>query len=189
MNDILGIDLSLRSTGLCYNNEFKLIQIEKLKNEELLIELIKQICYYINLWQPKQINLEGLSFNSISGSKDLIAGSFWFLRSEIKRQYPNIPLKILSVSEWRAPLFNKEENKTIREAKNFLKTNKKSIKNLKGIERKQVQEYNKILEDNANIKVYTFNKLPEDIKQKIINITEDKSRFDLTDAYFISRNK
>lgn len=187
MNDIMGIDLSLRSTGISFNEQFELIQIEKLNDEKLINEITQQICQIIKKYNPSIINLEGLSFNSISGSKDIISGLFWNLRCRIHIEFPNILINIIPVTEWRSPLFSKEDNKALREGKKLLKSNKKSLKGLKGQERKEVQEFNHNLELKANIKQYTFDKLPEHIKQKIINITDGKGCYDLSDAYFISQ--
>lgn len=183
----LGIDLSLRSAGLCFNNEFKLIQITKLNDEELLIEISNQICSFIHKCKPNEINIEGLSFNSISGSKDIIAGNFWYLRCRIHCEFPDIPINIIPVTQWRNPLFTKEERKQLKENVKILKENKISLKGLIGEERKEAQLKNKELELNASIKYNTFLKLPDDIKNIINNITQDEGRWDLTDAYWISR--
>lgn len=187
MNNIMGIDLSLRSTGISFNEQFELIQIEKLNDEELIIEICKRICDLIEKFNPIEINLEGLSFNSISGSKDIIAGLFWNLRCKISQQFSNIKVNIIPVTTWRSPLFNKEDNKALKEGKKEFKLKKKSIKGLKGVDRKEAIEYNQILESKANIKQYTFDKLPSHIKEKIINKTDGKGCYDLSDAYFISQ--
>lgn len=183
----LGIDLSLRSAGLCFNNEFKLIQIAKLNDEELLIEIANQICSFIHNCKPVEINIEGLSFNSISGSKDIIAGNFWYLRCRIHTEFPTIPINIIPVTQWRNPLFTKEERKMLKENTTFFNKNKISLTGLKGEERKEAQLKNKELEMNASIKYNTYLKLPDDIKDIINNITQDAGRWDLTDAYWISR--
>ncbi len=183
----LGIDLSLRSAGLHINNNFKLIQISNLNDEDLLIKIADEICKFISETNPTQINIEGLSFNSISGSKDIIAGNFWNLRCSLKKEFPLIPIKIIPVTQWRNPLFTKNDRKTLKENVILYKENKISLKGLKGIERKEAIIKNKELELNASIKYQTFLKLPLDIQTKINNITLDNGRWDLTDAYFISR--
>jgi hypothetical protein len=187
--NILGIDLSLRSTGLCCGNEFKLIKIKDLDNEDLVIEISKQICYFINEHNPKQINLEGLSFDSVSRAKDIIAGTFWYLRCMLKQQFPDIPLNIFPVTGWRNKLFTKEERKLLKEDRQIFNKIKLSLKGLKGEERilagiKNIKE----LELNSSIKYLTYLKLPINIKCIIDEIVQDDGKFDLCDAYFISRN-
>ena len=177
----------MRSAGLCYNNNFELIQIPNLNDEDLLIEIANKIIYNIWKWSPSEINLEGLSFNSISSSKDIIAGNFWYLRCSIKKEFPNIPVNIIPVKTWREPLFNKEERKQLKENTKYYKENKINAKGLKGDERKEALMYNKGLELNASIKYHTFQKLPQDIQDIINNITKEEGRWDLADAYFISR--
>lgn len=182
---IIGIDLSLRSTGICilYKNnniEFKLIQ-RKEDDEELIInatnEIIDLIKEYNNIERITSIHLEGLSYNSLSQKKDLIAGLFWYLRCNLKINFPFLDIKILPVQKWRNKIITKEDRKYIKELKEKLKNevdkkNKNKIKN------------------EINIKEITFKKLPDDIK-KIINqmVKNNKERYDLADAYFICNFK
>ena len=75
----------------------------------------------------------------------------------------------------------------LKENTTFFNKNKISLTGLKGEERKEAQLKNKELEMNASIKYNTYLKLPDDIKDIINNITQDAGRWDLTDAYWISR--
>jgi len=200
MNEVFAIDLSMRSTGITYCKDknlidFTLIKEPDLKYEDLLIHNINKVIKFIGNHIENDncvIVLEGLSYNSLSGERDVIDGQHWYLRCELKKSFPLAKIVIVSVKEWRSPLFTKDENKTLREAKKKLKTDKKKIKGLKGEERKTVSAFNKELENAADIKLATYNKLTDDVKEQFktfINKNDYnfESIYDLTDSYFINR--
>jgi hypothetical protein len=196
----IGIDLSLRSTGLCFKCDllntvdFKLIQIpDTIKDEELLTKLSDEIFNYIlsktfTVGILSYVNIEGLSLRSVSGSADIICGNFWNVRRRIWKSITK-NVNIIPVKSWREPLFNKEERKSLKEAVQYYNANKKSIKGLKGEERKATIAFNQELELLASIKEKTFQKLPEDVRQQILNITTGDGKYDLCDAYFIASYK
>lgn len=193
------IDLSLRSTGISVfrSNEiidFTICSNHILKDEELIIHNCNYIVDYIRnqCLKPIIICIEGLSFGSLSGSKDMIAGQFWVLRCELKKAFPDTEINIISVKSWRCPLFNKEENKLLSDAKKTLKEEKQSLKGLKGIERKEVSSTNNILELNASIKEKTWEKLEPIYQHKIIQFLKENeidldSRYDICDSIFLGR--
>lgn len=192
----LGIDLSLRSTGLVFLNqdqiEYKLItsDAKKLNGEELLLYNIKEILEFIDYHRPKYIGLEGLSFGSVSSSKDILAGNFWYLRTMIYQNY--VTPEIIPVLTWRCPLFNKEERAELKCNMGLLNELKKQLIKLPKDEKKQLLLDNELLIERANIKYVTWEKLPEPIKSDFEKIGFSKGGFDLTDAYFIAdymRNK
>lgn len=188
MNGI-GIDLSLRSTGLCFSSErkvvFELVQLKKENDEELIIESSTKILEFINNLRKKEevdyINLEGLSFGSTSSSKDILAGNFWFLRCILKTELPDIPLRIIPVSSWRSPLFNKEERRSMKESD-------QKMKELKKLKNKDLKDEIKSLDELSSIKHQTYLKLPEIALNNLPKgLTGKNGLYDLTDAYFISR--
>ena len=190
----LAIDLSLRSTGLvCIKQDqfdYKLVTSDskKINDEKLLIYNWNEIEQFINKNRPTYIAIEGLSFGSLSSSKDILAGNFWYVRTKIAELYPDVIVDIIPVLTWRSPLFNKQERLELKE-------NTKKFKELKVLikEVKFKEEKNKILLDNemiierSNIKYLTWEKLPEPIKSKFHKIGFNKGGFDLTDAYFIAK--
>lgn len=172
---IAGIDLSLRSTGIAINGqEFHLIKTnENLNDVELLEYISDSVIEYLKHKNLSRINLEGLSFGSISGSKDIIAGNFWHLKCRLTQEFGNI-VRIVPVLSWRSPLFSKEERKVMKHYACLAKDAEKRSK-----ERAQYKQL-------SDIKYNTWLKLPEQVKTLINNITTDNSRFDLTDAYWLS---
>ena len=84
---ILAIDLSLRSTGVVILNDLGILEdfrivANKEKDEELVIKNSKDILEFVKGRWIEHVAIEGLSFMSVSASKDLIAGNFWFLRCQ-----------------------------------------------------------------------------------------------------------
>lgn len=171
----IGIDLSLRSCGVtvvdaCKNLvEIYMHQPKKIKDEayeDLLInnnnrfrEILTEI---IEKYDIEQINLEGLSFNSLSSTKDVIDGQYWMLRCFIHKL--NIPLKIFSPANWRK--INKIKDPNIK---------------LKDYKKELGKDYWKIL---------ALGKINQVNHDKIIYYCEDnnlksKSEFDIADAYWI----
>lgn len=185
----LGIDLSLNSTGIFCEGIHELITPTKTSSEQRLIDISNSICSFVEQHNPDVIGLEGLSYNSISASKDELAANFWMLRCELHKQFPNIPVKIIQVTEWRDPLFTKVERKQ-------WTADKKQVKELK-IQLKLIsdkKEKSKILLENeqlilnSNIKYLTWCKLPLEYQTKFKEYGFNNGCFDLVDAFYISEH-
>lgn len=192
---MIGIDLSLRSTGLVHINEngelirFKLVQpsAKEYQDESNLIYNAEEILTFIGRVNPSVIGLEDLSYNSISSSKDLIAGNFWYLRTQLKIHYPEIPLMIVPVLSWRSPLFTKAERSEKKENDKSLKILKDKLKTIKSKKEKQeLAKENEELILKSNIKYLTYNKLPDEIKYEFSEYNYNNGLFDLSDAYWIA---
>ena len=192
---VIGIDLSLRSTGLVYLNDnefdYRLIVTDskKLNDEELLIHNTNEILKFINKYEPEYIALEGLSFGSVSSSKDIIAGNFWHLRTELFKNWSGkSKIEIIPVLTWRSPLFDKDERKLLKENTKELAVRKKALVGKSKEEKKIFTEENAELTLKSNIKYLTWCKLPEPIKNTFKEVGFTKGGFDLTDAYFIAKH-
>lgn len=189
----LGIDLSLRSTGLVFINKdtviYKLISSDSknLNDEELLIYNSYQICKFIKECNPTHIGLEGLSFGSISASKDILAGNFWHLRAEICILFPDIIVDIVPVLSWRSKLFNKEERTLLKENMGKVKALKEEMKNFSKEDKKKLVLDNEELILNSDIKYVTWKKVPEPYKSEFEKIGFRKGAYDLSDAYHIAK--
>jgi hypothetical protein len=186
----LGIDLSMRSTGLFYKNgdvtKYKLVVPPKdYCDEELLVYVCTQISLFIQETNPEKINLEGLSFGSVSSSKDLIAGNFWSVRKMLYTDYPRIEVEIIPVLSWRSPLFNKEERANLKLTVSLVKKLKEVMADLPKDEKKAMALENESLIRSADIKHLTWCKLPEVLRAEFEAIGFKKGCYDLTDAYFI----
>jgi hypothetical protein len=135
----VGIDLSMRSAGLCGRSgvlaDFKQLKTD---DEQLLVEVAAEIRAFLKKHCPDTVNLEGLSFGSISGSKDIIAGLFWYVRCMIYTDFPEIKVNIVPVLSWRSPLFDKAERKQIKEYTAELKKVKSKMKGIKGKAREEM---------------------------------------------------
>lgn len=195
--NVIGIDLSLRSTGLCYiennNIHLKLIQpSDKTYNDEnLIIHITDEIINFIHSHDilPDAINIEGLSYGSTSGNIDIISGNHWYLRCKLYQLYPEVKINIVPVQSWRAPLFNKEDRKQLKSCNEQLKEIKKISKGLKGAEKKQYLIDNAEIISGSNVKHQTWLKLPDYIRDKINDITNKTDMYDLTDSYWIASHK
>lgn len=180
--NICGIDLSMRSTGICVfdgdKDHFFMVKSKK-NDEELLIENADIICKIIASHNIKKIHLEGLSFNSVSSSKDLIAGNFWYVRTILKQRFPEIEICVIPVQKWRSKILTKEDNKARKIAKDVLKEFSK------GKSKEEIKQF-KLL---SSIKNQTYLKLPETIKNQIDEMTNKDEKYDLTDSYFICHFK
>lgn len=188
---ILGIDLSMRSTGMYCDGIFRLIQYTtKQYNDELLFHHnALAVLKFIEETKPDIINIEELSYNSISSEKDKICGNYWMVRTQIKLHYPSIPVYAVPVTSWRNPLFDSDERKTLTENKKKLKEIKTILKTLPKKEKSEMVLENEELIMNCDIKYLTYLKLPINIKKQIDGITSNKSKFDCCDAYYISQFK
>ena len=187
---MLSIDLSLRSTGMVYRNgdtiKYKLINPPKEYNDEALIVYIKtQISLFVRECKPTLIGLEGLSFGSISSSKDIIAGNFWCVREMLYTDFPSIEVEIIPVLTWRSPLFSKEERKSLKEIVLQVKLLKKTMETLTKADKKLLALENEELIRLSDIKYQTWLKVPEPYKSEFEIYGGSKGKFDLSDAYFI----
>lgn len=195
MNNItVAIDLSLRSTGLIAIKGDRILEYiiiksdaKKLNKEELLIYNVEQIMNFIDKYQPDVIGLEGLSFGSISASKDIIAGNFWHLRTAIFKA--GYQIEIVPVLTWRSPLFNKEERKKLSDDKKKLKELKAKWKKItdKSVKKQALIDNSKLILE-TDIKWLTYEKLPVNIREEFDEIGFSKGGADLCDAYFIARH-
>lgn len=199
----IGLDISLRSTGVVVleDDKIKTFQIfdpePSIKEEELLIKNAKDISEFIHMVSENstgKIGIEGFSFGAISGSKDMLFANTWMVRCALKQLgiLDRFKLSIIPVTSWRSPLFNKEERKSLKDAKDILKKNKVSLRGLKGQDRLNAMETNRHLESNASIKVQTMKKLPLTIQSLFLNYIIETGRkedqvFDLCDAYNIAK--
>ena len=181
---IASVDLSLRSTGIIALDDnknlidFKLVKSKPnegktkkerenglpiLNDEDLIIFNSSEIIWFINTVCAKNvldaILIEGLSFNSKSGSKDILAGNAWLLRVELKRTFSKVPIHIIPVQSWRSKILNKQDRADAK-AKYGKKWQKEGV----------------------------VEKLPEEVKGKFVSyITKNKfdktGLFDLADAF------
>lgn len=192
---IIGLDVSLRSSGLTFFDtdtnqfEYKLIQPSpKVYNDEdLLIYITDEILSFITIYKPSHIGLEGLSYNSLSSNKDLIDGLHWMLRCEIIKQFPYIKLDVVPVLTWRSKIFNKEERKLIKEISDKVKLLKIELKSLSKEDKKILALENENLIRSNDIKFQTWLKLPEPYKSMFEDIGFKKGCFDLSDSFFINQ--
>lgn len=168
----IGIDLSMRSTGIVLTNKNKIIHQYIYQNKEnnhvkLLIEIRDYIRTVFKFIQSKyiigNINLEGLSLNSESTVLDVISTNNWNVRMVLYEL--NLKYTMVAAREWRK-YFDIQGDKKIKEHKKEL--------------------------GSKFWKILTFNKLDKKSSENILNFCSDNnlvgdSRFDLADAYFISR--
>jgi hypothetical protein len=194
--NVIGIDLSLNSTGLVHmSDNYEMVHAlvkpdpKKFTSEERLDFVAEQVINFISTTGADVIGLEDLSYNSISSSKDEIAANFWRVRCEIKRAFPTIPLHIVPVLSWRSPLFNKVERDKLKADTKFFKEIKAELKLIKDkvIKAEKVLEHQDLIQ-NTNIKYLTYCKLPVDIQATFNNVGLNKGAFDLSDAYFIANH-
>lgn len=184
-----GIDLSLRSTGIAIAtpgiHTFRLIKVlSKYTEEELLLKSCRRIMSVLKEFEVTQVNLEGLSFGSVSSSKDIIAGNFWLLRCAMREE--NIEVNILPVAMWRSPLFTAADRHNLKHYTVLYNELKAQMKGVKSRDEKlrMIEENLEIIE-GSSIKMQTFLKCPEDVKRAILDTADDSGKFDLSDAYFL----
>lgn len=169
----IGIDQSLRSTGISILRDNELIENFIYQPTEKCYEqlITDSINFYCDLFEDLHekyhidtINLESLSFNSVSSSKDVIATCHWNLRCILYNM--GYQVNIVSPAQWRK--FNQ-----------IIPKNKKQ-KELK-------QEIGK-----DYLKILAWDKLDVDTQDKIMlfckkNKLKKKSGWDLTESYWIGR--
>lgn len=153
---VLGIDQSLRSTGLCIADgksiEFEVISskankedvFEKFKTSKHIADRIIKIC---ETHQIEKIHIEGLAFggNANNSNRDL-AGLQYVIVTRILDRYPDMPIKIITP------------------------TSLKKFATGKGNSKKDL----------------VFEALPEDIMERLLEYPKTRGRFDLADAYWLA---
>lgn len=171
------IDLSLRSTGITIMGEdgslieYQLIANLTEKNEEIIIKNTKDTIKFLKDYDTdlSHIIVEGLAFMGVSSNKDILYGNYWYLRCSLSLTFPNIPVTIVPVTQWRKDCISKERAK---ELKVIYGANPKLKKNWQKIE--------------------CLGLLPKDVKIKFEEYVskggfKKDSIFDLTDSYFIAK--
>lgn len=166
----LGIDLSLRSTGIVLSDDKKIIncwlyQPTEKCYEQLLLDYREYFEKFFNLGHVFHcINIEDLSLNSKSSVKDVIAANYWNLRCYIHENH--FHYKVFSPSNWR-----KVQEIIPKDRK------QKDLKQELGKDYLKILAVKKLSSDNFETiaKFKEENKLPE------------KTIYDLADAYWISQ--
>lgn len=170
----VGVDQSKRSTAIvCTDKEGNLIDFLlsspplPMDNEELLVYITNDFTTLVNKWQLdrgiSKVTLEGLSFGSVSSSKDLLAGLLWTLRLTLYKDYPNIPYSVVPVTRWRSKVLPIETRREI--------TKQKTKNGLK--------------QAVVDVLPYTVKVRFEDYMRN--NKLKREAIFDLADAYWLSR--
>lgn len=166
---LLSLDMSMRSSGVVVLDEdnnmyhFEVIKTDAKQfpyDVDLMIYISGRIMDIIEAYDVTEFVIEGLSLNSKSAKKDVIAGIYWVLITMVTINYPEILIGSIPVKSWRTHLRTKDEWSW------FKKNCRDALKN--GV----------------------FTLLPEDIKRQFLLYVEAngmkiESVFDLTDAYFL----
>jgi hypothetical protein len=167
--DIIGIDLSLRSTGLVRLSldgellDFDIVRSPKLTEENLLLYNTKNIMKFIEMGKIYSVAIEGLSLNGKSAMKDMIDGNYWMVRSAIKKYNSKIFIGAIPVLTWRCDILSKKERKKAKKVKDGLK-------------------------------IFVVDKLDTEIQIAFLKYLKqqnlpNKSLYDLADAYFIAQHR
>lgn len=178
MSILMSVDMSMNSTGVCIlDAENKLIdfgiiktinRIDKGKFEQIIddedriIEVVEQITSYFEPYDIRRVVIEGLSYYGKSAKKDVIAGMFWCLKTELRKEFPHVLVGVIPVLSWRSKILTRQESK---EAKN------------------------KYSPKADAIKIATVEKLPITVRNRFISYIKNnklpkKSIYDLTDSFF-----
>jgi len=184
---ILAIDLSLRSAGMVIlDKDGRVVDCMVTSNKDDINEaLIKKntndIIQFIEGLDIDTIAIEGLSFASISSSKDIIAGNMWYLRCMLTNIY-NFDLHIVPVSRWRSKVISPERTKELKRELGVEEVKK----NKKGKETKRIK-MPKNWQKNECLSC-----LPIDLKLLFKNYVESaklkkEAIFDLTDAFWLGQ--
>lgn len=180
-NYLVSIDMSLRSTGIVVMNsknilvDYHIIKTfpktdegdydQMIDHEDTILSVTEKVMEIIDSVDTRRVVIEGLSFGGKSGMKDVIAGLFWCIRSQIRHEHPYILIGAIPVLSWRSKVLTPKE---VKEAKT------------------------KFSPKNKAIKKATLEKLPKNIKVQFENYLESKELhndhiYDLTDAYFMAK--
>ena len=173
---LVSMDMSMRSSGLvAMTPRNEVIGFEVIKttladfpdHEDMMIYVAGETMRFINEFcgdpDGDIFVIEGLSHGAKSGSKDVIAGLFWFIRSTIWTTFPKMPIGAIPVTSWRSKIVTTADKK-------FAKENYSPKKDA--------------------IKIATVKKLPADMLEYFTSYIEQAgihkdSIYDLTDAYFL----
>jgi hypothetical protein len=185
---LLSIDLSLRSAGVVLFNldgsieDFMVTNNKESKDEDLLIKNANDILTFIKGRDIKIVAIEGLSFASISSSKDTIAGNFWNLRCALKQTIDLYIQHIVPVTRWRKLVISKERVKELELeiGQIVIKVNKKGkeSKKVKLPSGWQKKECVRVLPEEVNTRFSSY------VKE---NKLKKEAIYDLTDAYWLGK--
>lgn len=167
----IGCDISLRSSGISIVENNKLVECFIYQPSEKCYEqlITDSFFFYYDFFKKmndkydiEQINIEDLSFNSISSTKDILATNYWNIRVILHNL--KIHYQIFSPSNWR------------------------KINEIIPKDKKQ-KIYKEELGKNY-LKILAMNKLDEETKEFIMNYCEKNklkkdSHFDIIESYFI----
>jgi hypothetical protein len=166
------MDMSMRSTGLvALKPDDSLVEFDIIKStkddfpdtEQLIAYIVLSTMLFIKHFKTTKFVIEGLAFGAKSSSKDILAGIYWAVRTEIWTKCPDILIGSIPVQSWRSKVLNKEERKYAKE--NY------SPK-------------------SEALKIATVKKLPPHIHKDFLDYVHfmtynEKSMYDLADAYFL----
>ena len=197
-NVFIGIDLALRKSGVVVlddNGNLKSLEVidstnKKLKDEDLLLNnklAIKNLLEELSSkYTIKCIFLEGLSYNSVSSSKDLIGANYWL--SMIEMKILDIKYVVIPPKSWQKIIATKEKLLPIVEKFPIKRANKKEK-----LTKEEVKLNTKHkAETRKELKNLILNSIPENIRIQITEYIENNKKvedfkYDLADAYFITK--
>lgn len=197
---VVGIDLALRNTGIVMLtddgtlHEFYLLTSDPkiYNNEDLLIYNRDRLIPILDLQTLKKgskikVALEGLSFNSLSASIDLIDANHWLTRLIIKGN-KCLDLTVLPVKSWQKSIITKDVLKeftekfpTVRAKKGKKLTKEETSANTKAKAQRRKETKQLIL-----------NAVPAEINKEfekyiLTNKLQKDTILDLADAYHIAK--
>lgn len=116
---ILGFELIKSKPNEGKTKKQKNNNIPILNDEELIIYNSGKVVQFVERMSETNgldiILIEGLSFGSLSGNRDLIDGNFWGIRVGLKKKFPFVPIEIITVQSWRNKILNKQDRKEAKE--------------------------------------------------------------------------
>jgi hypothetical protein len=171
---LVSMDMSMRSSGLVALTPddaiedftvFKTTKEDFPDDEDLIIHVRTETLNFIKSVNADNFVIEGLSYAGKSSRKDVIAGLFWGIRTEIRTKCPDILIGVVPVTSWRSKVLDKDDRK-------FAKENFTPAKEA--------------------IKIATVSKLPPEINQFFLDYINRKgydlkTMYDLADAYFLGK--
>ena len=134
-------------------------------DEDLIIHVRERTLEFIKSVKADTFVIEGLAYAGKSSRKDVIAGLFWGIRTEIRTKCPDMLIGVVPVATWRSKVLDKEDRK-------FAKENYTPAKEA--------------------IKIATVSKLPSEINDFFLDYLSRKgydlkTMYDLADAYFLGK--
>ena len=178
-NDIVGIDHSLRSTGvvsLDAKGKLKHYTViappKEMKQEILLLHQLRCLEGWAAIQNTRMdFALEGLSFGAVGSSKDLQAGLFWAMRLQLMMNYPDSLVGVVPVTSWRAKVLTPEEQK------------KAKLSGKDGLKKATVEKLPSEVWD-----AFTSYLQAHEARLRLAKGSSWKEcLYDLTDAYFLAR--